>query len=244
MATSVIISVPDMELDSIPSGTPLTTIPELPGDECECEDMVGLRNNEDKRMRAMLTDSILITEAAIVNAAAAAATGASSTSTATTTASAYARSKRLSLNMTLLSPALHSPCSSVSTPPSGYFSPSNASSSSTSSAVSSPGSSSLSPSFNSSWNSDMRQYIMTDIGPQPSNSLVPGLRSPQMTLGLVRRRSYSKMGGLGYTTPAMLSPSLSPSFASSMPAVSGGYSKGLGLGLSFPLSPSLPCLVE
>ncbi|KAG0219766.1 hypothetical protein BGX31_011171 [Mortierella sp. GBA43] len=193
MATSVIISVPDMELDSIPSGTPLTTIPELPGDECECEDMVGLRNNEDKRMRAMLTDSILITEAAIVNAAAAAATGASSTSTATTTASAYARSKRLSLNMTLF---------------------------------------------------DMRQYIMTDIGPQPSNSLVPGLRSPQMTLGLVRRRSYSKMGGLGYTTPAMLSPSLSPSFASSMPAVSGGYSKGLGLGLSFPLSPSLPCLVE
>ncbi|KAK3822913.1 MAG: hypothetical protein J3Q66DRAFT_330412 [Benniella sp.] len=207
-----------------PSGTLLTTIPELPGDEYECESAVDL------------ADDILITETAIVNAAAAAATSAPFSSrilnipsACTFTASAYARSKRLSINMTLLSPSLHTSTTVMPTPPSGSFSPSlSASSSSTSSTVSSPGSN-LSPSFsNDTWASDLRQYIMTDIGPQPSNTQVPGLRSHPR--GPVRRKSYSKLGGLGFATPA--------------PSPSDGSFRGLGLGLSFPNSPSLPCLVE
>ncbi|KAG0087448.1 hypothetical protein BGZ93_010952 [Podila epicladia] len=40
------------------------------------------------------------------------------------------------------------------------------------------------------WTSDLRQYIMTDIGPQPSNSQVPTLRSGSH---LVRQRSSSKI---------------------------------------------------
>ncbi|KAF9945547.1 hypothetical protein BGZ65_010615 [Modicella reniformis] len=189
-----------MELDLptvIPSssGSPLTTIPELPGDECEYED-----------------DDVLITDAAVITAAVAAAScnntfGLMRTplfSSTSITTSAYARSKQLEINMTLLS-----------------------------------------PSFN---NHDMRQYIMTDIGPQPSNSQVPGLRNHYTG----RRKSYTKMGGLGLATPAM-SPSMSPPSWSSGSSVSAGsvvvgtggqgQFKGLGLGLSFPSS-SLPCLVE
>lgn len=237
MAGSAVTNASNTELDhstSIPSasGTPLTTIHELPGDECESESAVGFE--DDERMRAMHTDDILITETAIVSAAAAAAAGLSASTTSI--ASAYARSKRLSLNMTLLSPSLHLPNSTViPTPPSGFFTPPM---SNTSSTVSSPGGSS-SPSLNPhQWNSGLRQYIMTDIGPQPSNSQVPGLRNHP---GLVRQRSYTKMGGMGFMTPVP-SPSLSPSLSSS--SVPGASFKGLGLGLSFPSSPSMPCLVE
>ncbi|KAF9200659.1 hypothetical protein BGZ49_009094, partial [Haplosporangium sp. Z 27] len=40
------------------------------------------------------------------------------------------------------------------------------------------------------WTSDLRQYIMTDIGPQPSNSQMPTLRSQSH---FVRQKSCAKM---------------------------------------------------
>ncbi|KAG0344476.1 hypothetical protein BG004_004448, partial [Podila humilis] len=70
------------------------------------------------------------------------------------------------------------------------------------------------------WTSDMRQYIMTDIGPQPSNSQVPTLRSQSH---LVRQRSSSKMSPaaavpvLGATTTTTTIPA-----ATMMMATSGG----------------------
>ncbi|KFH69397.1 hypothetical protein MVEG_04210 [Podila verticillata NRRL 6337] len=48
------------------------------------------------------------------------------------------------------------------------------------------------------WTSDLRQYIMTDIGPQPSNSQVPALRSGSH---LVRQRSSSKISPAAATMP-------------------------------------------
>ncbi|KAG0028396.1 hypothetical protein BGZ81_004769, partial [Podila clonocystis] len=48
------------------------------------------------------------------------------------------------------------------------------------------------------WTSDLRQYIMTDIGPQPSNSQVPTLRSGSH---LVRQRSSSKISPAAATMP-------------------------------------------
>ncbi|KAI7824849.1 hypothetical protein BC939DRAFT_449401 [Gamsiella multidivaricata] len=44
------------------------------------------------------------------------------------------------------------------------------------------------------WTSDLRQYIMTDIGPQPSNSQMPTLRSHSH---LVRQMSCSKISPVG-----------------------------------------------
>lgn len=44
------------------------------------------------------------------------------------------------------------------------------------------------------WTSDLRQYIMTDIGPQPSNSQMPTLRSHSH---LVRQVSCSKISPVG-----------------------------------------------
>ncbi|KAF9954823.1 hypothetical protein BGZ72_004252 [Mortierella alpina] len=97
-------------------------------------------------------------------------------------------------------------------------SPPSATYSSSSSAVSSPGSG-LSPILNPfQWTSDLRQYIMTDIGPQPSNSQVPALRSH---MRLVRQRSYSKIGGPGFVAPSPTS----------------SMGKGMGMSLS-PTSPS------
>lgn len=120
--------------------------------------------------------------------------------------------QRLSINMSLLSPS--SPSSSLmsSSPPSASFSPS-----SLSSAASSPGhnmriggfgSAGVSPILNPfQWTSDMRQYIMADIGPQPANSQVPALRSQHFQL--VRQRSYSKIGPTcaGGLSPSTLHPS-------------------------------------
>ncbi|KAG0337016.1 hypothetical protein BG004_007817 [Podila humilis] len=114
--------------------------------------------------------------------------------------------QRLSINMSLLSPS--SSCSSSSlmscSPPSATFSPSSAVSSAMSSPGTGHGSHSMrigslnsagcaSPGLNPfHWTSDMRQYIMADIGPQPSNSSqVPVLRNQHF---LVRQRSYSKIG--------------------------------------------------
>ncbi|KAF9970739.1 hypothetical protein BGZ73_006495 [Actinomortierella ambigua] len=41
------------------------------------------------------------------------------------------------------------------------------------------------------WTSDLRQYIITDIGPQPTNSQIPALRAHHY---LTRQRSFSKVG--------------------------------------------------
>ncbi|KAI1296363.1 hypothetical protein EDD11_007409 [Mortierella claussenii] len=68
---------------------------------------------------------------------------------------------------------------------------------------------------------------MTDIGPQPSNSQVPVLRSPH--LQLVRQRSYSKIGGPGFMAPSIMSPSMSS------PSLSTADEK-TALGMSFPPS--------
>ncbi|KAG0034852.1 hypothetical protein BGZ81_002618 [Podila clonocystis] len=120
--------------------------------------------------------------------------------------------QRLSINMSLLSPSSSSSSLMSSSPPSASFSPS----SSISSAASSPsghmrisglGSAGASPILNPfQWTSDMRQYIMADIGPQPSNSQVPALRSQHF---LVRQRSYSKVGPTcaGGLSPSTLHPS-------------------------------------
>lgn len=126
----------------------------------------------------------------------------SPSSTATTTGGATTklggRSNRLSINLSFLSPSSPSSasCSSfTSLSSASSSSPPSASYSSSSSAMSSPGGA-ISPILNPfQWTSDLRQYIMTDIGPQPSNSQVPALRSH---LHLVRQRSYSKIGGTGF----------------------------------------------
>ncbi|KAF9544811.1 hypothetical protein EC957_011632 [Mortierella hygrophila] len=131
------------------------------------------------------------------------------------------RSNRLSINLSFLSPSSPSSasCSSASS-----SSPPSASYSSSSSAMSSPGGGAISPILNPfQWTSDLRQYIMTDIGPQPSNSQVPALRSH---LHLVRQRSYSKIGGTGFGGAGIGGGLHSP----------GG--SGYGLGGMSPLSPS------
>ncbi|KAG0320152.1 hypothetical protein BGZ99_004674 [Dissophora globulifera] len=166
----------DMDHFALPSaiGTPLTTIPEVPDDECEYEEEDYFHN---KRTRAMFRDNSFIT--------------ASATESADMDSS---KSRWLSINMSSLSPSSPTACSSMSS------SPPSASYSSCSSAVSSPGSA-FSPSLNPfQWTSDLRQYIMTDIGPQPSNSPVPVLRSH---MHLVRQRSYSKIGGPGFVAPSL-----------------------------------------
>ncbi|KAF9414215.1 hypothetical protein BGZ94_000464, partial [Podila epigama] len=78
----------------------------------------------------------------------------------------------------------------------------------------------------SQWTSDIRQYIITDIGPQPSNSQVPTLRSQSH---LVRQRSSSKVSPAAVTS-TMPYQSLSSSSSSSM--------------LSSPCSPSVPSCPE
>ncbi|KAI7829748.1 hypothetical protein BC939DRAFT_440455 [Gamsiella multidivaricata] len=176
----------DMDMDFnlsaliIASGIPLTTIPELPGDENEFSD-VELIPKEEERMRAMLFDDIFIP-------------GPDSTSESRPNKP----HQRLSINMSSLSPFSHSACSpmfSSSSPPSATYS-------SCSSAVSSPGSA-FSPILNSfQWTSDLRQFILTDIGPQPCNSQVLGLRNHG---GPVRRKSYSKIGGPGFVAPTQTS---------------------------------------
>ncbi|KAF9338192.1 hypothetical protein BG006_008683 [Podila minutissima] len=120
--------------------------------------------------------------------------------------------QRLSINMSLLSPSSSSSSLMSSSPPSASFSPSSP----MSSAASSPsghmriggfGSAGVSPILNPfQWTSDMRQYIMADIGPQPSNSQVPALRNQHL---LVRQRSYSKIGPTcaGGLSPSTLHPS-------------------------------------
>ncbi|KAF9419733.1 hypothetical protein BGZ76_004204 [Entomortierella beljakovae] len=45
------------------------------------------------------------------------------------------------------------------------------------------------------WTNDLRQYIMTDIGPQPSNSQMPSLRSQSH---LVRQRSCVKISPVSH----------------------------------------------
>lgn len=120
------------------------------------------------------------------------------TTTGAATTKVGGRSNRLSINLSFLSPSSPSSasCSSfTSLSSASSSSPPSASYSSSSSAMSSPGGA-ISPILNPfQWTSDLRQYIMTDIGPQPSNSQVPALRSH---LHLVRQRSYSKIGGTGF----------------------------------------------
>ncbi|KAF9939753.1 hypothetical protein BGZ67_008986 [Mortierella alpina] len=136
--------------------------------------------------------------------------------------------RRPSLHQHFSSPTLSSP------PSASYSSSSSSSTSSLSSAASSPGeananthltmcttgdtgsnnssapASAISPILNPfQWTSDLRQYIMTDIGPQPSNSEMPTLRSHSH---LVRQRSCSKI------SPTCLSVSGAGSAPGSAPA--------------------------
>ncbi|KAG0253562.1 hypothetical protein BG011_006307 [Mortierella polycephala] len=94
----------------------------------------------------------------------------------------------------------------LSSPPSASFINSSSSAASCTSTASSPGEFNSHLSFSNpttpggsaispiltpfQWTSDLRQYIMTDIGPQPSNSQMPTLRSHSH---LVRQRSCSKI---------------------------------------------------
>ncbi|KAF9129701.1 hypothetical protein BGW39_003891 [Mortierella sp. 14UC] len=108
--------------------------------------------------------------------------------------------------------------------------------SSSSSAMSSPGGA-ISPSLNPfQWTSDLRQYIMTDIGPQPSNSQVPALRSH---LHLVRQRSYSKIGGTGFGGAGLGGGLLSPSSNGGMSPLSPSSSMAKGFGMSMSSSPTM-----
>ncbi|KAG0275326.1 hypothetical protein BGZ95_008917 [Linnemannia exigua] len=154
------------------------------------------------------------------------------------------RSNRLSINLSFLSPSSPSSvsCSSFtsmsSTSPSTSSSPPSASYSSSSSAMSSPGGA-MSPILNPfQWTSDMRQYIMTDIGPQPSNSQVPALRSH---MHLVRQRSYSKIGGTGFGGAGLGGGLHSPSSNGGMSPLSPSSSmaKGFGTSLSSSSSPTM-----
>ncbi|OAQ27830.1 hypothetical protein K457DRAFT_127179 [Linnemannia elongata AG-77] len=151
---------------------------------------------------------------------------AAATTTGEAATKAGGRSNRLSINLSFLSPSSPSPasCSSfTSLSSASSSSPPSACYSSSSSAMSSPGGA-ISPILNPfQWTSDMRQYIMTDIGPQPSNSQVPALRSH---LHLVRQRSYSKIGGTGFGGAGIGGGLHSP----------GG--SGYGHGAMSPLSPS------
>jgi len=151
------------------------------------------------------------------------------------------RSTRLSINLSFLSPSSpssvscspFSPMSSVSS-----SSPPSASYSSSSSAMSSPGGA-ISPILNPfQWTSDLRQYIMTDIGPQPSNSQVPALRSH---LHLVRRRSYSKIGGTGFGGAGLGGGLNSPSAGGGLSPLSPSSSmtKGFGMGMGIGMSPTM-----
>ncbi|KAG0289984.1 hypothetical protein BGZ96_006524 [Linnemannia gamsii] len=155
------------------------------------------------------------------------------------------RSNRLSINLSFLSPSSPSSvsCSSyTSLSSASSSSPPSASYSSSSSAMSSPGGA-ISPSTNPfQWTSDLRQYIMTDIGPQPSNSQVPALRSH---LHLVRQRSYSKIGGTGFGGAGMggglHSPSSNSCGGMSPLSPSSSMAKGFGMAMSsmpMPMSPT------
>ncbi|KAG9326444.1 hypothetical protein KVV02_001623 [Mortierella alpina] len=195
ISTSAQMDLDDSALHSA-SGMPLCTILEFPGEEYEDE------HDPASSSRDRVPEDNFNTTSIEQSCPAPSPTDARS-----------GRSQRLSINLSLLSPSLPASLSSAnsSSPPSATYS-------SCSSAVSSPGSG-LSPVLNPfQWTSDMRQYIMTDIGPQPSNSQVPALRSPTR---LVRQRSYSKIGGPGF---------MAPSPTSSM-------GKGMGMSLS-PTSPS------
>ncbi|KAG0063824.1 hypothetical protein BGZ89_009593 [Linnemannia elongata] len=138
---------------------------------------------------------------------------AAATTTAEAATKAGGRSNRLSINLSFLSPSSPSPasCSSfTSLSSASSSSPPSACYSSSSSAMSSPGGA-ISPILNPfQWTSDMRQYIMTDIGPQPSNS----------------QRSYSKIGDTGFGGAGIGGGLHSP----------GG--SGYGHGAMSPLSPS------
>ncbi|KAF9156310.1 hypothetical protein BG015_006155 [Linnemannia schmuckeri] len=160
----------------------------------------------------------------------------SSTTAATTTATTRiggGRSNRLSINLSFLSPSSPSSLSSASS-----SSPPSASYSSSSSAMSSPGGA-ISPILNPfQWTSDLRQYIMTDIGPQPSNSQVPALRSH---LHLVRQRSYSKIGGTGFGGAGIGGGLHSPGGSGGnggMSPLSPSSSMAKGFGMSMPMSPT------
>ncbi|KAF9434364.1 hypothetical protein BGZ76_008140 [Entomortierella beljakovae] len=184
------------------TGTPLCSIPELSSeDEFEHEDDDYF---QDGRVRAMFTDDVLITT--------------SEEKSSGKSMGTPARSLRLSINMSFLSPSSPTPGGTSMS----HCSPPSATYSSCSSAVSSPGGSAFSPILNPfQCTSDIRQYIMTDIGPQPSNSQVPALRSH---LHLVRQRTYSKLGGA--TGGGFVSPT-SPGWSGNDGAI-----KGLGVTLS------------
>ncbi|KAF9183534.1 hypothetical protein BGZ51_003989 [Haplosporangium sp. Z 767] len=186
----------DLDDSALPlaSSMPLSTIPEVPGDEYEYDEGQDLDRCAYGHFKSF-TDDIRIT-----------------TSIASEPSSIQekrsSRSQRLSINLSLLSPSATPSLSSASS-----TSPPSATYSSSSSAVSSPGG--VSPILNSyQWTGDLRQYIMTDIGPQPPNSQIPAVRNQML---LSRRRSYSKIGGHGFVSPTM-----------------GGSYKGLG----FPTSPT------
>ncbi|KAF9906724.1 hypothetical protein EC991_000316 [Linnemannia zychae] len=83
---------------------------------------------------------------------------------------------------------------------------------------------------------DLRQYIMTDIGPQPSNSQVPALRSH---LHLVRQRSYSKIGGTGFGGAGLGGGLHSPSSNGGISPLSPSSSMAKGFGMSISLSPTM-----
>ncbi|KAF9578616.1 hypothetical protein BGW38_005495 [Lunasporangiospora selenospora] len=79
----------------------------------------------------------------------------------------------------------------------------------------------LSPSM-MQWTGDLRQYIMTDIGPQPANSQVPPLR---FHATLIRQRSFSKISStcLGGST------SSGSGSAPMTPGVESGPGVGIGV---------------
>ncbi|KAG0269551.1 hypothetical protein DFQ27_003014 [Actinomortierella ambigua] len=152
--------------------------------------------------------------------------------------------QRLSINLSLLKPATPvTPAISSSTStsplamspslPSASYSASPSCSAMSTPSLHSPSpkqsdrasSGGMSPILNPfQWTSDLRQYIITDIGPQPTNSQIPALRAHHF---LTRQRSFSKLGSSNnssHNSCAKAYRTLSPSSAATSPGGSGSYS--------------------
>ncbi|GJJ75012.1 hypothetical protein EMPS_07370 [Entomortierella parvispora] len=209
------------------SGTALPTIPESP-----CEEESDFDFDEPEMMNAFFN-----------------ATATSSTARSKTTPTTAKSHHRLSLNLAFLSPntanrpdnnsnKLSASCTTgvsspmSSSPPSATYSCPSFASSTASSVASSPGGvmggacacspAALSPILNPfQWTTDLRQYIITDIGPQPSNSRqIPTLvrshvqqqkeqsqqaqspLSPSPSHQMQRQRSNSRIQAVAITTLA------------------------------------------
>ncbi|KAG0310708.1 hypothetical protein BGZ97_012395 [Linnemannia gamsii] len=233
----------DMDLDDsmtlMSPNLPLTTIPEFP-DEDEYEEREGdIFQETDTSVQQQTSATTLLQDRRniVITRSGADEEDESNHSSNKQNHLVNIESQRESWtfddNNTELSPSPSPSASPAITPATTRL---GASYSSSSSAMSSPGGA-ISPIQNPfQWTSDLRQYIMTDIGPQPSNSQVPALRSH---LHLVRQRSYSKIGGTGFGGAGIGGGLHSPSSNScgGMSPLSPSSSMAKGFGMAMPSMP-------